>query len=277
MADINPQEIPESVTIPPVTGGQEPAPSSGVVVAAVPALETPAAPAAPATEGALEHGETLLQKFEREEAEAKNLDGVTPPAGEAAKPVEAKPEEKKAEGEAAPAEAAAPAALPPVAYEYAVPETIKIDDALKGELHTALDGFRADPAKGFQPLLDLHAKAMADASQAMVKEQFRQFHATNEAWVKEVMGDPELGGSGFRTAMGVVARMRDRFVPETMKPAFEQFLAVTGAGNHPAFLRLMVNVGKAFDEPSLPPPNPKPTPSNGSQPKRTLRDTYNKG
>ena len=90
------------------------------------------------------------------------------------------------------------------------------------------------------------------------------------------MADPILGGSGHQTAMGAIARMRDRFVAEADRPAFETFLRVTGAGDHPQFLKLLHNVSRAYDEPALPPPNPKPTPTNGQPPKKGMSSLYNK-
>lgn len=265
--------IDESVTATPAVAAQpEPAPSSGVVVAAAP-VETPSpaaeAPAA-APDVVMEHGETLLQKFAREEAEKEA-------AKPAAAPVVADPAAPAVDPNAVPvvADPAAPIAPEPVAYEYALPEKLVMDDALKGEVHAALDAFRADPSKGAQGLLDLHAKTMDNYAQQLVREQWNVFNAARREWITEVMADPQLGGSGFQTSMGQIARMRDKFVADADKEAFETFLQVTGAGDHPQFLKLLHNVARAFDEPSLPPPNPKPTPNNGQPPKRGMRDIYN--
>lgn len=255
--------------------------------AAAPAVANPepavAAPAEAAPAPA-EAAPTLLQQFDKDNA-AKPADAKPEgdkPAGDAPaeKPAD-KPAEKPAEpkpGEAKPAEAkpgekpaeakVEPAKLEPVAYEYALPETIKLDDATKADFHTALDAFRADPTKGAQPLIDLHNKAMTDYDAQLRQAQVDTWNDTRKAWQTEVLADEEIGGSGHQTAMGAIARMRDMFVTEKDRPAFEQFLAVTGAGDHPAFLRMMHNAARLYDEPALPPSNVKPPANNGQNPGR---------
>ena len=272
-----PIEESAAVASQPAVASPEPAPSSGVVVAAVPAA-TPIAADAPAiseppvvpavaTEEQPKLDETLLAKFDKQAAADPEAKKVAP-AAEAPKPGDA-----AASGEAAPVEAPV---LATVAYEYVLPETLKMDDALKGEVHSAFDAFRADPAKGAQGLLDMHAKMMSDYAGNLLKEQYRTFNETRKSWVTEVMADPDLGGSGHQTAMGAIARMRDQFVSEKDRPAFEQFLQVTGAGDHPQVLKLLRNVARIYDEPPLPPANPKPTPTNGQPPKKGMSSLYNK-
>jgi hypothetical protein len=178
----------------------------------------------------------------------------------AEKPVEAKPAEKPVEVK--PAEPAKPE---PVAYEYTVPETIKMDDALKGTFHTALDAFRADPSKGAQGLIDLHNQAMTDYATHLAAEQQRVFNETRANWRKEIMADEQLGGSGYQTTTKAVARMRDLLVPENDRKSFNEFLRITGAGDHPAFWRALHNAARYFDEAGMPPPNPTPPPGNGTR------------
>lgn len=271
---------------PATVAGEAPAPSAAASPAAAPAapaveaapvaapvVETPAAaPAAPEP--------TLLQKFDADKAAAEAAKApvveVKPdqPASDAApseapKPVEAKPGEPKPEG--APAEAA-PAA--PVAYEYTLPETIKMDDALKGTFHTALDAFRTDPAKGAQGLIDLHNQTMQQYADHTYAEQVRIFNETRREWTTQVMADEELGGAGHQTSMAAIARMRDLLVPEARREAFNQFLAVTGAGDHPEFLRILHNAARIYDEAPMPPPGARPPPSNGRPQGRGLRGMY---
>lgn len=278
--------VPEASAAPAAAAAPQ-APEPASPPAAVPA-DAAAAPApevaAPAAAAGPEP--TLLQKFDAEgkaPAEAKP-EGDAPkdapkpdgekPAGDKpaepkpgdAKPAEAKPAEAKPGEKPAETKAPEPAKLDPVAYEYALPETIKMDDALKGEFHTALDAFRADPAKGAQPLIDLHNKAMTDYAAQVDQNQRDVWNETRKGWTNDVLADEQIGGSGHRTAMGAIARMRDMFVPAADRPAFEQFLQITGAGDHPQFLRMMHNAARLFDEPKLPPADIKPSPNNGANP-----------
>lgn len=247
-----------------------PAPTPDPVVAAV----EPAAPAA-----AIEPEPTLLQKFDAEQA-AKKAAEPEKPAAPAADPVKAeaeapKPDADKPAPEAAAAvEPAAPAAPEPVAYEYALPETITMDDGLKGKFHGALDALRADPAKGAQGLVDLHNEAMQQYADHLAHEQHRVFGETRKGWQSSVMADEELGGAGYETTMGAVARMRDLLVPEARRDAFNQMLIITGVGDHPEFLRLLHSAARIYDEAPMPPPGAQPPADIGKPQGRGLRSLY---
>ena len=191
-----------------------------------------------------------------------------------AKPAEVKPAEEVSPEKVAEVKPTEPAKLEPISYEYAIPESIKMDEATKGSFHTALDSFRADPAKGAQPLIDLHNQAMTDYANHIAAEQQRIFSETRKAWRTEVMSDEQLGGSGHQTTMKAIARMRDLAVPEKDRDSFNEFLRVTGAGDHPAFLRAMHNFARYFDEPSLPQGSPKPPPTNGRAPGSRAKILY---
>ncbi len=259
----------------------EPAPAPAFSAPAPIAPETakPASPGEPAPQATTPEppapAPTLLEKFDKEKAEVEAA--KTPPAAAAtgatgpAKPAEAGKDPQVPAGATA---AAAPPAPEPVEYKYTLPETIKMDDALKAEVHTAFDHFRANPAEGAQELVNLHDKQMRQFAEFMAQEQHRVFAETRQSWAKEVLSDPDIGGSGHQTAMGAIARMRDLLVPERDRPAFEQFLRVTGAGDHPQFLKLLHQAARYYDEPTLPPPNPRPPPGNGQRPNRRLRDIY---
>lgn len=266
--------VPESVAdlSPAAAPAATPEPvAAAAVVEPAPAAE-PAAPAAAAEPPAPEP--TLLQKFDAEQAAKKAAEPVKP----AADPVKAvaegdkpKPEGDKPTAEAAPAE---PAAVEPIAYEYVLPETITMDDGLKGKFHGALDALRADPAKGAQGLIDLHNETMQQYADGLAREQHRVFGETKKQWATEVMADDELGGAGYETSMGAIARMRDLLVPESRRGAFDQMLMVTGVGSHPEFLRLLHNAARIYDEAPMPPPGPKPPADIGKPQGRGLRGLY---
>ena len=191
--------------------------------------------------------------------------GKQPDKPAEAKPAEAKPAEAAKPEEAKPAEAAKPAEPAPVEYKYTLPETLKMDDALKGEVHKAFDDFRADPTNP-QSLINLHAKAMQDFATQLDQQNRQAFADYRKSMRDKVMADPELGGAGHQTAMGAVARMRDLFVPEKDRAEFDEMLRVTGAGDHPAMLRLLHNAAKWFDEPAVAPPEARPAKGNGRRP-----------
>lgn len=238
----------------PLTDGSVAPPAAPDVAPAAPASEPAPAEAAPDSGIA----PTLLEKFDAENKAAEPPAEAAPPAPVEAKPEgdAPKPDEAKPEGnEGKPAEAAPPAPVEapkpePIDYKYAAPEGFTLSDERKGEIATALDAFRANPAEGAQALIDLHAKAMTEFGNQIRNDQVEVFNNTTADWEKLVMADPIIGGAGHETAMRAIARARDfalNSVPasqrEDFRQDFEHFLRVTGAGSHPAFLKF----AHAFD------------------------------
>lgn len=308
MADlVQPAELPLAAPAAPTPAAAEPSVAAPAAEAAPIATVASEAPAAADVAPASDTGKsadpkldpTLLEKFDAEqkakdaaaaaEKAAKPADKApeVKPADKAAdkatdKAAEAKPADKAAD--AAPADKVAePAKLEPVAYEYKLPDTLKMDDALKGQLHSALDSFRADPAKGAQGLIDLHNQSLTAFADATRKAQFDTFNETKAAWETQWKADEQIGGAGYQTALGAIARTRDIGISNA-KPgtdqykadcaAFDQFLAVTGAGSHPVFGKLLHNLARYIDEPQAgeAPTDIRPPKNNGKAPGSRLYD-----
>jgi hypothetical protein len=153
---------------------------------------------------------------------------------------------------------------------------LQANDEKIGTFNTLLNeaGLSAELGKKVgQDLLNLHAEGMQAYADHVAKEQHRVFNDTRDGWKKDVMADEQLGGSGYQTTMGAIARVRDLAVGEKDRPAFEQFLRITGAGDHPAFLRMMHNLSRVLDEPQASeiPNDPKPIPAvQGRGARRTV-------
>jgi hypothetical protein len=240
--------------------------------------EQPADQAAAATDhaaAAATDDKSLLEQFDADQAE-KAKDVLAPDAAKPdEKPAEAAAPDAKPEGEP-PAADAAPAELPPVDYQYELPETLTMSDELKGEVHTAFDEFRRDPATAAQKLIDLHAREMANYADHLAQEQRRVFNQTRKDWRTQVMADVEIGGAGNQTAMAQIAKMRDVAISSAKpgtdkynqdKAEFDHFLAATGAGDHPAFLRMLHNLANHYAESTAPVSEGiKPPPGHGQNP-----------
>lgn len=166
--------------------------------------------------------------------------------------------------------------IEPIAYEYNLPETLALNDTQKSELAAALDAFRADPGKSVQGLIDIAAKSMSDYADSLAREQVRVWNQTRQEWREQVLSDPLIGGSGHQAAMASIARMRDYFVADKDWQDFNDMIEVTGAGDHPQFLKLLYNVARYFDEPSVPAANFSPPPDIGRAPVRGMRALYKK-
>lgn len=184
-------------------------------------------------------------------------------------------EEAKKAGDEAKTEAEKPP-LEPVEYKYTLPETLKMDDALKADVHAAFDQFRADPANP-QALIDLHNREMTRYAEQVERDQHRVFAETRAGWRKEIMADPDIGGANHDTAKMAVAAMRDMFA-SSAKPGtedyqrdmkeFDDFLRITGAGDHPVLWKLLHRVSATFKSPSARGGNINPPADIGRSSKR---------
>lgn len=244
-------------------------------------IASPAAEPAPAPtpEPAPVVEPTLLQKFDddKKKAEPKPAEAKAEPKAEPPKPGE---EPKSADAAAVePPKPAEP--LAPVEYKYTLPETLKMDDALKADVHKAFDDFRANPAEGAQRLLDLHTQAMTRFAEHTLADQHRVFNEYRQQNVNAVMADPEIGGAGHMTAMGAIARMRNLVGGSMLDPRttadgkpmiseMDEFLQTTGAGDHPVFLKMLHRFARYFDEGQEVISDGKPTKNNGSRPRSGL-------
>ena len=277
---IAPAPLPDAAVTAPVVAAPEPA------APAAPSPE-PAAPVVadakpvegdvkPADDGAVKpHTDepTLLETVTDKPADktdAKPADEKTGEKPPETKPVEVKPEDAKPGDK--PAEVVVEAK--PLVYEFKLPETIKANPEKMGAYTGILQKHNIAPEVG-QELIDLHANAMQRFAEQTLDNQHRTFADTRKGWRTQAMADEEIGGAGHETAMGAVARMRDLLIPQTDRNAFDYFLRITVAGDHPMFLKMIHRASRFFDEPLLPPPGAKPSPSNGQRPgRRGLRDIY---
>jgi hypothetical protein len=157
-----------------------------------------------------------------------------------------------------PTEAPKPETAPRAYEPFTVPDGLALDQ--ERVTAAAKDLFAADnlPQERAQAYVDFHIAEMQRLEAAMIQEHHNAFGEVRAGWATQVKADPEIGGAGFQTAMTAIAKMRDIFVSSAAPTSeryqremaeFNQFLNVTGAGDHPAFNRLMHNVARRFDEP----------------------------
>lgn len=258
-------------------------PAAPVEAAPVAPAETVVAPAAPVVAAPVEapKGEThpseipsLLEEAAKKPEEAKPAAEAKPV--EPAKPGEEKPAEAAKPAEAKPAEVA-PAPPEKIEWKFELPETIKADEPTMARFTGALDGLMKPEtrAESAQNLLNQHNEAMIAYDKQLREGQIKAFNDTRAEWRKQVMADAQIGGAGHQTAMGAIARMRDMAISdarpgtpqyEADAKEFNDFLRITGAGDHPAYLKQLHRFARFFDEPSVPAPGAQPTKTNGAPP-----------
>lgn len=233
---------PPTQAAPPAVAVEPVAPAAPVSVPAEPAADG-SAPAAPAEAAKPAEAEAALTP------EPSLLELVT------AKPAEEKPPEaaKPAEAPAAPA------------YEFKFPEGVKVDPERVSAYTALLTEAGISPENG-QKLVDFHAATMQQFANDTRKEQWKTFSETRKGWRDEIMADEEIGGAGFETTKVKIAQMRELlWKPEEAK-ALNDFLATTGAGDHPIFWKGLARIADRLREPAAPPAAQKPAPDSGKPP-----------
>lgn len=284
MAGEIPDPVVVSAEVPAALAAPEP-----VAPVLEPAVVAPEAPAAPVEAvKPVEAPTAPVEPAKPEDSPPESLLAVKP----AEKPVE-KPAEKPAEAakpadEAAkPAEAPVEAAPEKIEWKIAFPETLKADEPTLARFTGALDGLMKPEtrAEAAQSLINQHNDAMVAYDAQLRREQRLIFNNTRREWQKQVMADPEIGGAGHETAMQSIAYVRDALI-SSAKPgtpqhiqdvkAFNDFLEVTGAGDHPIFDKMLYRARRYVMEPSAPAPGAKPTKTNGVNPNRAA-SLYSRG
>jgi hypothetical protein len=260
-------------------------------IASAPAVEAPvvaapeAAPA-PAVEAPKHPVEipTLLESFK-----APKEPGPAEKAAPEVKPVQTKPVEKVVEekveakpedkpAEVKPSEPETPNPIDFNSYKFEFAEHVKPQaEKVKAFTEFALENKLSPEAA---------QKAVSyfnEAASAFVAEQQRQqiqaWNETRSGWRTSALADPMIGGAGHQHAMGVIARTRDMLISDAQPGTkqydadakeVEDFLRITGAGDHPAFLRMLYRAGHRLDEPRMVTARPEPTKTNGIRPSNSL-------
>jgi hypothetical protein len=215
-------------------------PAAAVVTPAIvdPAAVTPAAvvtPPAPVL-----NGEPIVDKIETE-APAKTAEELA--AEEAAKTPEQKAADAAAKAEADKAKGGAPETYEP----FVLPDGVESDaEALEAFLPVAKE-WNLTQAQA-QKLVDLQAAHAVKGAEAVQKN----WTDTNAKWVADAKTDKEIGGDKFDENVGYANSVIRKFGTPELTAA----LHMTGAGNHPEFIRLMTRVGRAMGEDGIVAGNP---------------------
>jgi hypothetical protein len=182
------------------------------------------------------------------------------------------PAEKKPEPEKPAEEAKVEEPAPRVYEAFKLPEDIKIEEK-------ALDNFRDIAGKAqldqdtAQRFLDMHIDTLNQYAQAIAQKQRDDFAETVKKWEDRTRNDPYLGKAAFQTNLQAAARMRDLLVPDQFREEYRELCRDTGAGNHPALMRIFVNAARLFDEPAAPPVAAVPTPDRGGAAKKGFKQS----
>lgn len=146
-----------------------------------------------------------------------------------------------------PADEAKPAEGAPEKYEaFKAPEGFEFNEekmASATELFKELN-LSQDQA---QKLVDTFGTELA----AAIEEPFKAYQEMRDGWRKEIIADPKLGNGkdGLSpTTKAEIGRVIDSGLGPELGPKFREAMDLTGAGDHPAFVRGIQALAKFITE-----------------------------
>lgn len=129
----------------------------------------------------------------------------------------------------------------PETYEFELPEGYELNQEVSEEF-TAYARELNLPQDKAQAAVSMGVKLL-ESAQAKQAEAYAQ---QISAWRNEVTNDKELGGPALAENLSYAAKVLDTYAPD-----LRAVLDETGLGNHPAFVKAFVKIGKAISEDRL--------------------------
>jgi hypothetical protein len=167
----------------------------------------------------------------------------TPP--ETPTPAEAKPETQPVKTETEPSllnKEDPQAAGAPDKYDFRLPEGMELTEDGTKEVDTLFRSLGLNNASG-QKLVDFYVQKLNEATEA----PYKMWNDYQRQWVDEIKADPEIG-KRLPEVRATVARAIDGLGDAKLANEFRQAMDVTGAGNHPAFVRAFWKLAQQVTE-----------------------------
>lgn len=136
-----------------------------------------------------------------------------------------------------------PAGAPEKYEDFTAPENFEIDKEALGEALPLFKELGLTQAQA-QKLVDFYAKTSAKSSADLA--QFVE--DTQKKWVDEVNADPEIGGSKLGQVKATISKMLDGLGDRKLATSFREAMDMTGAGNNPAFIRVLYQLSRQVTE-----------------------------
>lgn len=182
------------------------------------------------------------------------------------------------------ADPAAPPEAPvaPPTYEFKLPDEVQAAPEQLAKLNELIGGLEIDAkldhgkAQEFgQKALDYHLSELQRVATEIDQQGRQAWNDMRENWRNTFKSDPELGGNRQQTTLAACTRIIDQFGGnEAQRAELRTILGTTGAGDHPALIRLLANVGKALGEGR---PVPAVVPKSPVVPSRKERRYHSNG
>lgn len=138
-------------------------------------------------------------------------------------------------------EAPAPAAF--ALDKIKLPEGMKSDDPTLASFGEVLANDKLSPLERGQALLDLYADVTKKGRDAATEA----WNTVNKQWETATLADKDIGGAKWDTTKSTIAKAIDSLGPE-LAASVREALDVTGAGNHPAMVKMMYKFASQITE-----------------------------
>lgn len=124
-----------------------------------------------------------------------------------------------------------PEGAPEKYADFTIPEGFEINEEGLKEAQGVFKELNLSQAAA-QKILDLHAKHVSAVAEAAANE----VTTMREEWRKEVLADPVIGGK-LKEVKATIGKAIDQHLGAEPGKAFREAMDLTGAGDHPAFIR----------------------------------------
>ena len=131
----------------------------------------------------------------------------------------------------------------PEAYEFKMPDGYEMDETVGKEVSTLFKEIGLDQPSA-QKLMDFYVAKATDAAEA----PYRLWADTQKQWVNEIKADKDIGGR-LPEIKTTVAKAIDGLGDPKLAQEFRQAMDITGAGNHPAFVKTFWKLAQMVTEP----------------------------
>ena len=139
-----------------------------------------------------------------------------------------------------------PAKGAPEKYEdYKVPEGYQLDAEVKGEADKLFKGLGLNQEQA-QSLVDFYTAKTTEA----FKAPFDAYQQMTDGWRKDAEAHPDLAGKlGPGKPVSVaISKFLDGIGDAKLASDFRELMDITGAGNHPAFIRVLNHAAQRLTE-----------------------------
>jgi hypothetical protein len=139
---------------------------------------------------------------------------------------------------------ATPAGAPERYEAFKVPDGFTLDEKVSGEVSELFKKQNLTQEQG-QSLVDFYVKQTQDAANA----PYQKYDEMRKGWREEIRRDPDIG-SRLDQVKVTVSRALDSLGDANLSRQFREAMDLTGAGDHPAFIRAFYRLAQRVTEAS---------------------------